>query len=151
MSASRTRAASRSRGAVASPNFLDHHVESAFFAAMAPVDALDVEGRSAEAFGDAHDFAGRHEEKHCRRIDKAVDQPRTRNAVTLIFGRSRVTQDCAPLRCRAAAVCFRDERQACFRPAGEATVPRRTSAEDAPAFLQLKPQRLRSASGLFRR
>ena len=35
------------------PELLDHHVEGAFFAAMAPVDALDVEGRSAEALRDA--------------------------------------------------------------------------------------------------
>jgi hypothetical protein len=118
VSAPRTRAASRSRGRGCEPELLDHDVESAFFAAIAPVDPLDVEGRSAEALGDTHDLARRHEEEHCRWIDKAADEPRTRNAVDL--GPFPRNPDCEPLWVTRRQFAFGDERQACFRPGGVA-------------------------------
>jgi hypothetical protein len=97
---------------------LDHDLESAFIAAMAPVDALNVEGRCAEALRDVKDFARRDEEEHCGRVDKAADQPRTRNAIDL--GPFPPNPDCAPLGVTRRQSAFGHERQACSRPGGVA-------------------------------
>ena len=45
------------------PEFLDHRVESAGLAAMAPKGVLDVEGCRAKALGHAFDFGRRHEQE----------------------------------------------------------------------------------------
>jgi hypothetical protein len=50
---------------------------------MAPVDALDVEGRSAEALRYPYDLARRHEEEHRGRVDKAADAPGAPDSVDL--------------------------------------------------------------------
>ena len=81
---------------------LDHHVEGAELAAMAPEDALDVEGRRARNDRPtASTSDGATNRNTAARIDEAADQPG--QAMRSIFGRSRVTQTRAALRRRAAA------------------------------------------------
>jgi hypothetical protein len=100
------------------PELLDHHVESAFLAAMAPIDALDVEGRGPEALADPYDFARRHEEEDGRRVDKSADQPGTRNAVDL--GPLPRNPDCASLRVTGRQFACGYERQTFVHPGGMA-------------------------------
>src|SRR6478736_3455808 len=64
---------------------LDHHVEGAKLAVMAPeyAFAFDVERHGIEALRDRRHFGGRYVEKHCVGIDEAADQPGTGDAVDL--------------------------------------------------------------------
>ena len=63
--------------------FLDHHVEGAAFAAMAPEHVLDVEGRGVESLADRQHLGRRDEQEYGVRIDEAADQPRAGDAVDL--------------------------------------------------------------------
>ena len=48
---------------------------------MTPEHAFDIEGRRAELLGDGFDFRRRDEQEQRGWIDKATDQPWTRDAV----------------------------------------------------------------------
>jgi hypothetical protein len=50
---------------------------------MAPEDALDVERRSVEAFGDVAHFRRDYKEKNGVWVDETADQPRTGDAIDL--------------------------------------------------------------------
>ena len=65
--------------------FVDHDVERAKLAAMAPEHTLafDVEGHGVEPLGDCRDFGRIHKEEYGLRIDEAADQPWTGDAVDL--------------------------------------------------------------------
>ena len=63
--------------------FLDHHVEGAELAAVAPEHVLDVEGRGVEALADRDHLGRRHEQEHRVRIDEPADQPGAGDAVDL--------------------------------------------------------------------
>ena len=65
------------------PEFFDHDVERAQFAAMAPEHILDVERRGAVMFTDGFDFGGRDEQEDSIGIDEASDQPRAGDAIDL--------------------------------------------------------------------
>ena len=69
--------------AASQAELLDHHVEGAELAAVAPEHALDVEGRGVETLGDRRDLRRRDEQEHRIRIDEAADQPRAGDAVDL--------------------------------------------------------------------
>jgi hypothetical protein len=71
------------QGLRAQAKLLDHDVEGAPIAAMAPEDILDIEGRRAEAFADRRDFRGGYEQKQGIGIDETTDQPGTGDAVDL--------------------------------------------------------------------
>src|SRR5262245_58731244 len=61
--------------------FLDHGVERAGIAPMAPEYALDIEGRCVEPFRCVHHLRGTNEEEDRIGIDKAADQPGTGDAI----------------------------------------------------------------------
>ena len=63
--------------------FLDHHIEGAEFAAMAPEHVFDVEGCGIEALADRDHLRRRHEQEHRVGIDEPSDQPRAGDAVDL--------------------------------------------------------------------
>src|SRR5689334_6273403 len=63
--------------------FLDHDIERAQFAAMAPEDAFNVERRGLEPVRRIRDLGWCYEQEHGGRIDEATDQPRACNAVDL--------------------------------------------------------------------
>ena len=75
--------ARRSSGSVREPELLDHDVEGAGLAAVAPEHVLDVERRRAEPLRDGRDLGRRHEQEHGCRIDEAADQPGAGDAVDL--------------------------------------------------------------------
>ena len=62
---------------------LDHHVEGAEFAAMAPEHVFDVEGRGVEALGHGFDFGRRDEQEDGSGIDETADQPWAGDAIDL--------------------------------------------------------------------
>ena len=62
---------------------LDHRVEGAGLAAVAPEHVLDVEGRGIEPLGHGRDLRRLHEQEHRPGIDEAADQPRAGDAVDL--------------------------------------------------------------------
>ena len=109
-------AASCSSGSRLELELLDHGVEGARLAAMAPEHALDVERRRTEALGNGRDLGRRHEQEHGRRIDEAPDQPRAGDAVDL-GPRARHPDRAAPARRgREACRCARAARRPCARP-----------------------------------
>ena len=87
VSAPRTIVASRSRGGVAEAEFLDHDVEGAELAAMAPEHVFDVEGRGVEALADRDHLGRRDEQKHRRRDRRSGGSARGRRC-----GRSSVAR-----------------------------------------------------------
>ena len=96
---------------------LDHGVEGAGLAAVAPEHALDVEGRGAEALGDRRHLRRRDEEEHRGGIDEAADQPGTGDAVDL---RPRAGHpDRAALGVARRQAVGRDQRQAGLGPGEE--------------------------------
>ena len=103
VSAPRTIVASRSERLGREPELLDHHVEGAALAAMAPEHALDVERRGAEALGHRLDFRGATNRNTALGIDEAADQPGAGDAVDL--GPRARDPDGAARRRRARAAC----------------------------------------------
>src|SRR5262245_36916787 len=65
------------------PEFLEHGIERAGGAAVAPEYTVDVKRRGVEPFGDGHHFWRQHEQKHRVRVDKAPYQPWTSDTVDL--------------------------------------------------------------------
>ena len=100
------------------PERLDHDVEGAELAAMAPDHALDIERRGIEPVGDGLDLRRRHEQEHRARIDESADQPGTGDAVDL---RPRSGDpDRAPVPVALRHALGRNQRQARLLPANEA-------------------------------
>ena len=56
--------------------FLDHHIEGAELAAVAPEDPFDVERRCTKSVRDIRDLGGRDEKEDGGRIDETADEPR---------------------------------------------------------------------------
>ncbi len=75
--------------------FLQHHIEGAGLAAMAPEDAVEVERGSVEPLGDIEDFRLRHIKENRVAVDEAANEPGAGDAVDL--GRDRADPDCAAL------------------------------------------------------
>ena len=94
VSAARTIVASRSSGFGLEPELLDHGVEGAALAAMAPEHAVDVEWRRLEAVGDRRHFGRRDEQEH--RLGSTKRRMSQGQAMRSIFGRARVTQTVRP-------------------------------------------------------
>src|SRR5262245_1340727 len=65
------------------PEFLEHGIEGAVGAAMAPEDAVDVERRGVKALRDGGDFWRHHEQKHRIGVDEATYQPWASDTVDL--------------------------------------------------------------------
>ena len=63
------------------PQFVEHRVERAELAAVAPENPFDVEGRAVEALRDRLHFRWRDEQEHGFGIDKAADEPGTGDAI----------------------------------------------------------------------
>ena len=106
----------------AEAELLDHDVEGAALAAVAPEHALDVEGRRREALGDGLDLGRRDEQEHRVRIDEAADQPRAGDAVDL---RPRARHpDRAALAVARRQLVGWHQRQAGVRPGLEAALER---------------------------
>ena len=120
VSAPRTIVARRWSGSVREPELLDHDVEGAGLAAMAPEHALDVERRGAEALGDAVDLRPARRTGTPRADRRSGGSARGRRC-----GRSSAAR-ASPRRCgparRAAAACRRDQRQAGLAPGLEAAL-----------------------------
>ena len=70
-------------GSALQTKFGEHRVKGARLATMAPKDALDVEWRCAETFGDCWNLRCPHKEEYGIGIDKASYEPRASNAVYL--------------------------------------------------------------------
>ncbi len=100
---------------------LDHHVEGAALAAVAPEHALDVERRGAEALGDrqrppaARRTGTRPPGSTKRRISQG-------QAMRSILGRARVTQTVRPCASRGGSFAAGHQRQAGLRPGLEAAL-----------------------------
>ena len=120
---------------------LDHGVEGAGLAAMAPEHVLDVERRGVEPLRHGRDLGRRHEQEHGSGIDEAADQPRAGDAVDL--GPRPRHPD------RAAAAVARRQLGRRARAAGRpAPRPRTRRPGPRPARPRAgaRRQRLRSAS-----
>ena len=89
---------------------------------MAPEDALDVERRRAEAFGNGQDLGLRDEHEDCLRVQEAPDQPRARDPVDL-RSRSR-DPECPALRITRWHALGVDQQGACRCPRFEAALER---------------------------
>ena len=96
---------------------LDHDIERARLAAMAPEHVLDVERRGVESLRHGRDLGGRHEQERGPRVDEPPDQPWAGNPVDL---RPRA---CDPDRAAAAVAgrqfAHRNKRKLCLAPALE--------------------------------
>ena len=108
----------------AEAELLDHDVEGAQLAAVAPEHTLafDVEGCRPEALGDALDLGGRDEQEHGAGIDEATDEPGAGDAVDL--GPGARHPDRAPLRVARRQLRLGHHRQVGGRPAERAAVKR---------------------------
>ena len=63
------------------PQFVEHRVERATLAAMAPEYAFDIERRAVEALRNRLHFRWRDEQEYGFGIDKAADEPGTGDAI----------------------------------------------------------------------
>ena len=105
VSAPRTMVASRRSGSVAEAELLDHDVEGAELAAMAPEHALalDVEGRRPEPLGDARHL-GRARRTGTRRSGSTKRRISQGQAMRSTLGRARVTQTVRPCASRGGSL-----------------------------------------------
>jgi hypothetical protein len=98
--------------------FIDHEIEGAFFAAMAPEHAVKIEWRGIVSCGHVRHLRGGDEQEHGARIDEAADQPRAGDAIDF---RPRARHpDRAPLTVGRRYPARGQERQRGLCPALEA-------------------------------
>ena len=109
------------QGGQVEAEFVEHGVEAAALAPVAPGDALDVEGGGGEALGDARDLGRVDIEEDGLRIDEAADQPGAGDAVDLGPGAGH--PEAAALRIARRQLVFRDQRQARRLPGPKAAFP----------------------------
>ena len=143
MSAARTIVARRSSGSVPRPELLDHGVEGAGLAAMAPEHVLDVEGaapnrppRPATSAGATNRNTASGSTK--RRISQG-------QAMRSILGRARVTQTVRPRLSRGGSLAAGTSgRPACFQaskpPARASAGTPSCRSQAATPFAQLLPR-----------
>ena len=121
--------ASRSKGRRRQAELLDHDVEGAPLAAVAPEHAFDIEGVAPKRSATATTSAGATNRNTAsgstkRRISHG-------QAMRSIFGRARVTQTVRPCASRGGSLDFRHERQLAA-PGVEAALERLGGDADVP-------------------
>src|SRR3954468_21056376 len=89
--------------------FLDHEIERAFVAAMAPKYAVQIERYGTVSLGHVRNFRGRDEKEYSARVDKPAYQPGAGN--TINFRTSARHPDRAPLTVRRRYLARGQQRQ----------------------------------------